>query len=57
MFSFLGDLFDFNNDGKLDFFETVSELTAVSMMMDDLDADYRRRNSWDDEDEFGGEDW
>lgn len=51
MFNIFGDLFDFNNDGKLDFLETTAELSTFAMMMDDLDADYRRRNSWDDEDE------
>ena len=56
MFSIFGDLFDFNNDGKLDLGESAAEMGAFAMMMDDLDADYRRRNFWDDDDDYSDRD-
>ncbi len=34
-----GDLFDFNNDGKLDSFEKVAEFSAFMQMMDSVKND------------------
>ena len=55
MFGLFGDLFDFNNDGKLDFLETMSELGFLADVMEDIDAEYKRTHVLDEEDEDG--DW
>ena len=34
-----GDLFDFNNDGKLDSFEKAAEFSAFMQMMDSVKKD------------------
>ena len=34
MFGIFGDLFDFNNDGKLDLTEQAMEITALNQMID-----------------------
>ena len=34
MFGIFGDLFDFNNDGKLDVTEQAMEITALHQMID-----------------------
>ena len=34
MFGIFGDLFDLNNDGKLDFTEQAMEITALHQMID-----------------------
>ncbi len=53
MAGFLGKLFDFNHDGKLDAFERAAEADFLDTMQDDDDHEGMSADDGDDFDDFG----
>ena len=42
MFGIFGNMFDFNDDGRMDAFETAAELSFLDMMNDEEETELQR---------------